>query len=214
MTALLALLLLALAPGAAVPAGATDLVAEGERWWTVSPDPGNPVACATCHYDPAAVRGWAASFPKVKPLPRPHTRVMTLLQVNAEAVARHYRLVNPRPAATAITAYLAALGSDVRISPGIAAGQPVFPERMRQLRASVRHGAALYGRRCRVCHHESEVAGFVRGFPRVRSGAAESLESFLEAHHPRAEPLGWDGQPMADLIAYLASRLAEQEEIQ
>ncbi|MBI2468305.1 MAG: hypothetical protein HYV62_10910, partial [Candidatus Rokubacteria bacterium] len=81
-----------LAVGAAASAtrgSSAVLVAEGERWWRQSPDPGNPVACATCHWDASLTRGWAAGFPKVKPLPPPHTRVMTLLQANAEAVARH-----------------------------------------------------------------------------------------------------------------------------
>src|SRR3972149_11569926 len=85
-----------------------QLVAEGERLWTKSPDPSNPVACATCHRDPAKTRGWAASFPKFKPLPPPHARVMTHLQANAEAVARHYRLADPLPAANGITAIFAA----------------------------------------------------------------------------------------------------------
>jgi len=76
-------------PASTVQTPDDALRAEGERWWTRSPDPRNPVACATCHHDPALTRGWAAGFPKVKPLPPPHTRVMTLLQANAEAVARH-----------------------------------------------------------------------------------------------------------------------------
>lgn len=200
-------LLVALALGFGALDSPDILVADGERWWRQSPDPGNPVACATCHHDPAATRGWAASFPKIKPFPPPHTRVMTLFQANAEAVARHYRLADPRPAATAITAYLAALGSEVPISPGIGAGQPVFPGRMRQLATSARRGERLYIRRCRACHQESDVAGSMRGFPRIRAGVAESIESFLEAHHPNAKRLAWDGQPMADLIAYLVTRL-------
>jgi len=57
-----ALLLAAVGLPALAFAGSPDLVAEGERWWTKSPDPANPVACATCHWDPAATRGWAASF--------------------------------------------------------------------------------------------------------------------------------------------------------
>ena len=105
------------------------LAAAGERWWTTSPDPANPVACATCHHEPAETRGWAASFPKFKPQPPPHARVMTLLQANAEAVRRHYRLVDPRPVATAITAYLTTHGAGVPLSPGVVAGQPVFPAR-------------------------------------------------------------------------------------
>jgi len=44
--------------------GLGELVTEGERWWTRSPDPRDPVACATCHHDPGETRGWAASFPK------------------------------------------------------------------------------------------------------------------------------------------------------
>lgn len=186
------------------------LVAEGERWWRESPDPGNPVACATCHYDPALARGWAPAFPKVKPLPRPHTRVMTLLQANAEAVARHYRLPDPRAAATAITAYLMALGADLPISPGVSPGEPVFPERIRRLELSVQRGRGLFGRRCAGCHDEAAVARATRAFPRLRDGRAESVESFLERHHVRGLPLAWDGQAVADLLAHLASTLAGQ----
>src|SRR3989304_360824 len=119
------------AKGATRENGLQALVAEGHPLWTQSPAPSNPVACATCHRDPAKTRGWAASFPKFKPLPPPHARVMTLLQANAEAVARHYGLPDPLTAATAITAFLTSLGADVPISPGLSAGQPVFPTRMR-----------------------------------------------------------------------------------
>ncbi len=82
---------------------ASRLVAEGKRLWSRSPDPGNPVACATCHWDIGAVRSWAPSFPKFKPLPAPAARVMSLLQANAEAVERHYRASDPLSIATAIT---------------------------------------------------------------------------------------------------------------
>jgi mono/diheme cytochrome c family protein len=194
--------------GDAGPATAADLralVAEGQRLWTTSPDPRNPVACATCHRDPARTRGWAASFPKFKPLPPPHARVMTLLQVNAEAVERHYRLRDPLPAATAITAFLTAVGADVPISPGISAGQPVFPSRMRALARSVSRGARLFARRCSRCHDGPAVAPALTAFPRIADGQAEPLERFLERH--LAPPIRWDGGPMADLIAYLASML-------
>jgi cytochrome c553 len=188
------------------PAGAGDLVAAGERWWTVSPDPTNPVACATCHHDPALTRGWAASFPKFRPLPPPHARVMTLAQATAEAVARHYRLADPRPAATAITAYLTALGAGVPISPGASAGQPVFPDRIARLRTSVQRGDRLFVRRCGGCHTAHAVARRLDAFPHEREGQAESIESFLEAHDARAPRLAWDGQPVADLVAALTAR--------
>src|SRR5262249_56204529 len=141
----------AVAPEAAVAteeSGPQALAAEGEAWWTRSPDPANPVACTTCHYDPTAVRGWAASFPKMKPLPPPYSRVMTLLQANAEAIARHYGVPDVLPAATAITAYLTVLGADLPVSPGISAGQPVFPERIRELEASVGRAASDFHERC------------------------------------------------------------------
>src|SRR5260370_6900277 len=105
--------------------GLGDLDAEGERWWKSSPDPRDPVACATCHYDPGETRGWAASFPKYRPLPPPEDRVMTLLQANAEAVQRHYRLRDAERPALAITAYLTSHGAGPPISPGIVAGHPV-----------------------------------------------------------------------------------------
>jgi len=193
---------------AAAQTGLQALVMEGERWWTRSPDPGNPVACATCHRDPAKTRGWAASFPKFKPLPPPHSRVMTLLQANTEAVSRHYRLPDPLPAATAITAYLTSLGADVPISPGVSAGQPVFPTRMQQLATSVVRGERLYSRRCGQCHNPATVAPSVTTFPRVVGGRAESLEGFLARHQLVGQPLAWDGAAMADVIAYLMSHLA------
>ncbi len=201
----------ALAPGAATATeeiGARSLVIEGERWWTRSPDPTNPVACATCHHDVMDVRGWAAGFPKVKPLPPPHTRVMTLLQANAEAVARHYRLPDARPAATAITAYLTALGADLPISPGMSPGQAVFPERLRLLEASVTQGAALFGARCGDCHRPAEVAPAVGMFPRMSQGWPQSLETFLVGHRSTGRPLDWAGQEVADIAAYLVSHLA------
>ena len=201
----------ALAPGAATATEeirARSLVIEGERWWTRSPDPTNPVACATCHHDVMDVRGWAAGFPKVKPLPPPHTRVMTLLQANAEAVARHYRLPNALPAVTAITAYLTALGADLPVSPGMSPGQAVFPERLRLLEASVTRGASLFGARCGDCHRPAEVAPAVRMFPRMNQGQPQSLETFLVGHRSTGRPLDWAGQEVADIAAYLVSHLA------
>lgn len=200
------LAVLVLAAGATAEAE-QDLVTEGARWWRTSPDPGNPVACATCHHDTEAVRGWAASFPKVRPLPPPHARVMTLLQATAEAVALHYRLVDPRPAATAITAYLIALGADRAVTPGVAAGQPVFPARLARLRTSVERGQRLFAWRCADCHRPADVARWLAVFPRWRDGRAESVEGFLEDHHPRGPRLRWDGQPVADLLAALTVRL-------
>jgi cytochrome c len=202
-----ALLLVALGLPALTLAGSPDLVAEGKRWWTRSPDPANPVACATCHWDPAATRGWAPSFPKWRTLPPPHARVMTLFQANAEAVARHYRLGDPRRAAAAITAYLAAQGAGVPRSPGITAGQPVFPGRLRALAASVERGAALYTRRCAGCHRARGVTATdamrtLSAYPRVVGDRVESLEEYVEVHggEPR---LAWSSQATADLIAYL-----------
>jgi cytochrome c553 len=184
------------------------LVAEGERLWTQSPDAGNPVACATCHHDPTKTRGWAASFPKFKPLPPPHARVMTLLQANAEAVERHYRLADPLPAATAITAFLTAQAAGVPISPGISVGQPVFPVRMQALAASVVRGERAYARSCGHCHKSFDLAPSATAFPRAEGGHSKSLELFLEGHRPLQPPLARDGQATADLIAYLMSQVA------
>src|SRR5262249_250145 len=175
-----------------------------------SPDPANPVACATCHYDPTTTRGWAASFPKVKPLPPPHSRVMTLLQANAEAVALHYRLADALPAATAITAYLTTLGADLPTSPGISVGQPVFPERIRRLEASVRRGARSFHARCGGSHQSAAIAVTARMFPRMSRGQPQSIETFLASHRLSARPLDWAGQEMADLVAYLMSKAADR----
>jgi mono/diheme cytochrome c family protein len=212
-----ALLALALLGALGVPSGAAiaetapgALAARGLRWWAESPDRGNPVACATCHHDPAETRGWAASFPKFRPLPPPHARVMTLLQATAEAVARHYRLADPLSAAVAITAYLTALGADSPVTPGIAAGQPVFPGRIRQLALSVERGANVFERGCGGCHQAVAVAPSALAFSRVGDGRAEALETFLASHDPWEERLDWNSQAMADLSAYLVSHLAGQ----
>ncbi len=189
---------------------ASPLVAEGERVWTRSPDPGNPVACATCHWDTGAVRYWAPSFPKCKPLPPPAARVMSLLQANAEAVERHYRACDPLPIATAITAYLTALGRDLPVTPGVTPDQPVFPERLQALAASVRRGGQGFIDHCRACHGLDDLAPALRRFPRPMEGTARSLEAYVESHSEEPR-LRWDGQPVADLMASLASRLAMEE---
>ena len=183
-----------------------ELVAEGERWWKSSSDPRDPVACATCHHDPDETRGWAASFPKYRPLPPPEGRVMTLLQANAEAVQRHYGLSDPERAAFTITAYLTSRGIGVPVSPGIVAGQPVFEGRLRALAESVWRGERLYARGCEGCHDPGAVAPAALLFPRAVNGQVESLERFLGRHPRGLPPLGWDGQPTADIVAFLISR--------
>ncbi len=184
------------------------LVAEGERWWTRSPDPGNPVACVTCHHDPALTRGWAPSFPKFKPLPPPGGRVMTLVQATAEALRRHYGLADPEPVAVAIAAFLASQGRGLAPSPGVATGQPVFETRLRALAASVARGRTLYAQRCRGCHDAQAAAPAALAFPRVVGNRHESLERFLEGHRPIGQRLRWDSPATADLIAFLVSMLA------
>ncbi|HSF04153.1 MAG TPA: c-type cytochrome [Methylomirabilota bacterium] len=186
------------------------LVAEGERWWTSSGDPRTPVACATCHHDPFETRGWAPSFPKFKPLPPPHGRVMTLLQANAEAVKRHYGHTDPRSVATAITAYLAAQAAGLPPTPGRTEGQPAFEARLRALGESVARGSRLYARRCAACHASAAVAPALAAFPRARGGRSESLEGFLEEHAGRERAPAWDSPAMADVIAYLAAELARR----
>lgn len=186
------------------------LTAAGERWWTISPDPANPVACATCHHDPTETRGWAASFPKFKPQPPPHARVMTLLQANAEAVRRHYRLVDPRPVATAITAYLTTHGAGVPLSPGVVGGQPVFPVRLRALGESVARGRRLYAESCGACHEARAIVSAITDFPRMRGQGVEWLEYFLDRHAAPRRPLPWDSPAMADVVSYLVATRAER----
>jgi hypothetical protein len=192
---------------AAPAAGAAEwdaLVAEGERRWSRSPAADQPVACATCHHEPEAIRRWAASFPKVRPLPPPHTRVMTLLQATAEAVARHYGPVDSQPTAIAISAFLTARGAGFPITPGVAPDQPRFPGRLRALAQSVERGQTLYARRCATCHAAVAVAprgGFLRT-------TGEPAELFLEGHRPAGHPLPWDSPAMADLLAYLVAQRA------
>lgn len=177
------------------------LVADGERRWSRSPDPDQPVACATCHHEVDATRAWAASFPKVRPQPPPHTRVMTLLQATAEAVARHYGPKDPRPAAIAISAFLTARGVGLLITPGVTPDQPVFPSRMRALAESVERGRALYARRCGACHVAAAIAPRAGGF--LRTTTAEPAEIFLAGHRSAGPPISWNSLAMADLLAYL-----------
>src|SRR5881397_790085 len=187
-----------------------ELVAEGEQSWRSSPDPRDPVACATCHHDPDETRGWAASFPKYRPLPPPEGRVMTLLQANAEAVRRHYGLADPERPALAITAYLISRGIGVPVSPGIVAGQPAFEGRLRALDESVGRGERLFADRCHSCHAPPAVARAALLVPRTAAGQVESLERFLGRHRSERSPLGWDGQSTADIIAFLMSTLTGQ----
>src|SRR5262249_39196150 len=158
------------------------LVAEGEKWWTSSPDPRDPVACATCHHDREETREWAASFPKYRPLPPPEGRVMTLLQANAEAGRRHYGPADPARPAPATTTYLTSPGIPVPVSPGTVAGQPAFEGRIRALEESVGRGERLFARRCHSCHAPTAVARAAFRFPRAAAGQVESLERFLGRH--------------------------------
>jgi mono/diheme cytochrome c family protein len=135
---------------------------------------------------------------------------MTLLQANAEAVERHYRLADPLPAATAITAFLTAQAAGIPISPGISAGQPVFPVRMQALATSVARGEQVYTRSCGHCHKSFDLAPSATTFPRTEGGRPASLELFLEGHRPLQPSLAWDGQATADIMAYLMSQAAGQ----
>jgi len=133
---------------------------------------------------------------------------MTLLQANAEAVGRHYSMPDALTVATAITAYLVALGADLPISPGMSPGQPVFPERIRQLEASAKRGAAVFSARCGSCHQAAAAASAAWMFPRTSRGEPQSLETFLVSHRPSGRPLDWAGREMADVVAHLVSHLA------
>jgi mono/diheme cytochrome c family protein len=182
-------------------------VADGKRWWSQSPALDQPVACATCHHDPEAIRPWSGSFPKVRPMPPPHTRVMTLLQATAEAVERHYGPIDPQPAAVAISAFLTAQGVGLPITPGVTPDQPPFPTRMRMLAESVERGRTLYRRRCGACHDAATIAPLAGGFLRT---TAEPVEFFVERHRPAGPPISWSSPTMADLLAYLlAHRVGE-----
>ena len=195
-------------PASAAPtASPAGLVAEGEHYWTTSPDPGNPVACATCHHDTDETLGWAASFPKYRALPPPDGRVMTLLQASAEAVRRHYGLRDPERVAVAITAYLTAHGAEVLVAPGLVDGQPVFETRLHALAASVARGERFFAQGCGNCHAAATIARATARFPRIVDGRTQSLEGFIAGHRPGRPPVAWDSPPIADIIAFLMSHL-------
>lgn len=186
------------------------LIRTGQDLWQRPPMTENTVACGTCHADGAEIRGWAGSFPKVKPMPPPFTRVMTLHQVVSEALARHYR-ISPgqanRRLARAIAAYLAWRGEGRPVTPGVASGQPRFPARLAALEASVARGQQEVGQACGGCHTDlAGLAAVAATFPRVPPGGAEavSLEEYLEGH----AAIAWDSPQAADVAAFLASRAA------
>jgi hypothetical protein len=185
-----------------------QLVSQGRHLWHESPELQTPVACATCHHDPESVRVWALAFPRFRPLPPPHGRVMTLLQANAEAVERHYPETDLPTTAVALTAYLTAEAAGRPVSPGVGPGEPVLPERLTGLAASVNRGGATFATRCAGCHDADRVAlSVVAWSGLVRTGAGPP-ELFLQRHRPGAFPLAWNGRDMADLLAYLTSRQA------
>jgi cytochrome c553 len=198
--------IVALIGACAAPAAAdpwTRLVSEGERLWTHSPDPTNPVACATCHHDTGEVSRWAASFPKFKPGPPSHARVMTLWQANVEAVKLHYREPAPQHAATAITVYLTAQSAGRAIAPGLVAERPVFEARMVALAESVARGERHYASRCARCHAPGAAATAAVDLPRQIRVRGEPTEAFLERHATGGRRLAWDAAAVADVMAYL-----------
>lgn len=186
------------------------LIQEGAALWRQPPSTENTLACATCHFERDEVRGWAASFPKVKPMPPPYTRIMTLQQAVAETVATHYRIApgdENRRVARAITAYLTWRGEGLPLTPGVAAGQPRFPDRLAALEQSVARGRERAERTCGGCHIDgARLAGIAATFPRVpRDGdAAETLEEYLGRH----AGLPWDSPEATDVAAFLAARAA------
>lgn len=195
-------------PGAAAADGWTDLVRAGERWWRAAPEGSPPVACATCHRGRAETDGWVASFPKWRPLPPPHARVMTLTQALAEAAERHYPAADRQRVAVALAAYLTARAAGVTISPGVAPDQLVFPHRLAALAASAERGARRFARRCAACHPAEDVApAVVRWWALVRR-AGDAPERFLERHPPDGPRPAWDSAETADVLAYLVGRQA------
>jgi mono/diheme cytochrome c family protein len=200
--AMLVLLVAGAIPGEAREADPwVALTRQGEALWARSPEPDNPVACATCHHGADAIRGWAASFPKFRPLPPPHARVMTLLQANAEAVALHYPHADRRASAVALSAYLTALGAGELVSPGRARGQPVLEERLAALARSRGRGERDFQQDCQRCHSPEDVAGRVITAARFARTGSGAVEIFLETHGGLR--WRWEGPEVADLLAYL-----------
>jgi mono/diheme cytochrome c family protein len=184
------------------------LILEGEGLWQRPPVQENTVACAVCHFDAAKIRGWAASFPKVKPMPPPFTRVMTLQQAVGEAATKHYRIPpgdQNRRVAAAIAAYLSWVGEGLPLTPGTAWDQPRFPDRLSALEASIGRGRDRVRGACTGCHRDATaLAGAAPGFPRVAGGgeAVVTMEEFLERH----AGLAWHGAEAAEVVAYLAAQ--------
>src|SRR2546427_117608 len=102
----------------------------------------------------------------------------------------------------------ASAGAPPRGPAELAAGEAVFESRLRALAESVARGERLYARWCRSCHDAGAVTPAALLFPAAGNGQVESLERFLGRHRPELPRLGSDGQPSADVIAFLMSRLA------
>jgi cytochrome c len=183
------------------------VVREGQLLWRQPPVAENAIACATCHFTEAEVRAWAASFPKVKPMPSPFTRVVTLQQAVGEAVTKHYRIASGgqnRKLARAITAYLTWAGEGRAITPGVASGQPRLPTRLAALQTSIVRGQDRMERSCARCHSDgTRLSEAAATFPRVPpgGGAVATLEEYLETH----AGLAWDSPEAADVAAFLAA---------
>src|SRR2546425_344662 len=106
---------------------------------------------------------------------------------------------------TAVSAGPAPAGARAGSLPGRAAAQRRCGGRPRPLADSVARGERLSAGRCRSCHDLGDVPPAALRFPRAVNGQVESLERFLGGHPLSLSPLGWDGQPTADLIAFLIS---------
>ncbi len=196
------------APARAAPDPWEVLVAAGRDLWIRAPASGPPVACVACHHEPGAASGWAASYPRFRPLPPPHGRVMTLLQAVAEASERHYPGAAVQPTTAAITAYLATRAAGRPITPGLEPDQPAFAPRLTALAASVRRGERAFTRRCAACHTPDALAPAVVGWARLVRAGGGPPEVFVETHVHGGDRLAWNGSETADLLAFLVGRLA------
>src|SRR5256885_2156969 len=72
-------------------------------------------------------------------------------------------------------------------------------------RRGVAGGARSPPGRARGCHDLGGAPPAALRSPRAVNGRVESLGRFLGGPPPGLSPLGWDGQPTADLIAFLIS---------
>lgn len=191
-------------------------VQDGEQLWRAAP--GNARSCASCHGEPASLRGVAARYPAWDDVLRRPLNLATRIN----ACRERHQAQRAWPAEHQELLSLEALvGLQSR-------GQPIAPPDDSRLLPHRARGEALYRQRigqlelsCAQCHDERAGGrlgaalipqGHATGYPlyRLEWQALGSLGRRLRncMTGVRAEPVAYGSEEMAQLELYLAARAA------